>query len=85
MSTNKLSIHSINKVVEKVPGEMLFRYHLSKVDLDSLQEVQSKILTSIRDQILTVENYTSLPSISRTIPIPGTLLEITTVLSLKTK
>ena len=53
MSANKLSVHSIEKVVEKIPCETSFRYHLSKVDLDSLQEVQSKILTYTRDQILT--------------------------------
>ncbi len=53
MSANKLSVHSINKVVENVPCETSFRYHLSKVDLNSLQEVQSKILTYTKDQILT--------------------------------
>ena len=52
MSASKLSVHSINKVVEKTPCETSFRYHLSKVDLDSLQEVQSKILIYIKDQIL---------------------------------
>jgi len=52
MSTNKLSVHSINKVVEKTPCETSFRYHLSKIDLDSLQEIQSKILTYSKDQIL---------------------------------
>mgnify|MGYP001401765873 CR=1 FL=1 len=52
MSSNKLSVHSIEKVVEKIPCETSFRYHLSKVDLDSLQKVQSKILTYTRDQIL---------------------------------
>jgi len=52
MSANKLSVHSINKVVEKVPCETSFRYHLFKIYLDSLQEVQSKILTYTRDQIL---------------------------------
>jgi len=52
MSANKLSVHSINKVVEKTPCETSFRYHLSKVDLDSLQEVQSQILTYTKDQIL---------------------------------
>ena len=52
MSANKLSVHSINKVVEKTPCETSFRYHLSKLDLDSLQEVQSQILTYTKDQIL---------------------------------
>jgi putative transposase len=52
MSANKLSVHSINKVVEKIPCETSVRYHLSKVDLDSLQEIQSKILTYTKDQIL---------------------------------
>jgi putative transposase len=52
MSANKLSVHSINQAVEKIPCETSVRYHLSKVDLDSLQEVQSKILTYTKDQIL---------------------------------
>ena len=52
MSANKLSVHSINKAVEKVPCETSVRYHLSKVDLDSLLEMQSKILTYSKDQIL---------------------------------
>ena len=52
MSATKLSVHSINKSVEKVPCETSVRYHLSKVDLDSLLELQSKILTYSNDQIL---------------------------------
>ena len=52
MSANKLSVHSINKSVEKVPCETSVRYHLSKMDLDSLLELQSKILTYSNDQIL---------------------------------
>jgi hypothetical protein len=40
MSANKLFVHSINKVVEKISCETSVRYHLSKIDLDSLQEVQ---------------------------------------------
>ena len=52
MSATKLSVHSINKVVEKIPCETSVRYHLSKLDLDSLLEIQSKILTYSQDQIL---------------------------------
>jgi len=52
MSANKLSVHSINKDVEKVPCETSVRYHLSKMGLDSLLELQSKILTYSNDQIL---------------------------------
>lgn len=52
MSANKLSVHSINKSVEKVPCETSVRYHLSKIDLDTLLELQSKILTYSNDQIL---------------------------------
>ena len=52
MSATKLSVHSINKAVEKVPCETSVRYHLLKVDLDSLLELQSKILTYSNDQIL---------------------------------
>lgn len=52
MSATKLSVHSINKAVEKVPCETSVRYHLLKVDLKSLLEIQSKILTYSNDQIL---------------------------------
>jgi len=52
MSANKLSVHSINKAMRKVPCETSFRYHLSKMDLDTLLELQSKILTYSKDQIL---------------------------------
>lgn len=52
MSANKLSVHSINQVVEKVPCKMSVRYHLSKVDFEALLEFQSKILTYSNDQIL---------------------------------
>jgi putative transposase len=52
MSANKLSVHSINKAAEKVPCETSVRNHLSKVDLDSLLALQSKILTYSNDQIL---------------------------------
>jgi len=49
---NKLSVHSLDKVLEKIPCETSFRYHLSKVDLDSLQTIQSKILTDSQNGIL---------------------------------
>ena len=52
MSANRLSVHSINKAVVKVPCETSVRYHLSKVSLDSLLELQSKILTYSNNQIL---------------------------------
>ena len=52
LSANKLSVHSINQAVEKVPCEKSVRYHLSKMDLDSLLELESKILTYSNDQIL---------------------------------
>jgi putative transposase len=52
MSANKLSVHSINQAVEKVPCETSVRYHLSKLDLESLLEFQSKILTYSNNQIL---------------------------------
>lgn len=52
MSANKLSVHSINKTVENVPCETSVRYHLSKVDLNSLLELQSKILTYSNDKNL---------------------------------
>lgn len=52
MSVNKLSVHSITQVVEKIPCETSVRYHLSKVDLDSLLAIQSKILTYSKDPII---------------------------------
>lgn len=52
MSANKLSVHSITQVVEKIPCETSVRYHLSKVDLDSLLAIQSKILTYSKNPIL---------------------------------
>jgi len=52
MSANKLSVHSITQVVEKIPCETSVRYHLSKIDLDSLLAIQSKILTYSKNPIL---------------------------------
>ena len=52
MSANKLSVHSITQIVEKIPCETSVRYHLSKVDLDSLLAIQSKILTYSKDPII---------------------------------
>jgi len=45
-------VHSVDKVLEKIPCESSVRYHLSKIDLDSLQEIQSKILTYSQNTIL---------------------------------
>lgn len=45
-------MHSINKTVEKIPCETSDRYDISKVDLDSLLELPSKILTDSNDLIL---------------------------------
>lgn len=52
MSASKLSVHSVDKVLEKIPCETSVRYHLSKIELDSLQEIQSKILTYSQNTIL---------------------------------
>ena len=52
MSTNNLSIHSMTHIVECIPCETSVRYHLSKLDLESLQKVQSKILSYSQDTIL---------------------------------
>jgi len=52
MSASKLSVHSVDKVLEKIPCETSVRYHLSKRELDSLQEIQSKILTYSQNTIL---------------------------------
>jgi putative transposase len=52
MSTNNLSIHSMTHIVECIPCETSVRYHLSKLDLESLQMVQSKILSYSQNTIL---------------------------------
>jgi putative transposase len=52
MSTNNLSIHSITHIMERIPCETSVRYHLSKLDLESLQTVQSKILSYSQNTIL---------------------------------
>jgi putative transposase len=52
MTVNKLSVYSITQIVEKIPCETSVRYLLSKVDLDSLLAIQSKILTYYKDPIL---------------------------------
>ena len=45
MSVNCLSIHSIGNVVQKVPCETSIKYHLAKLDLPTLESVNSQILT----------------------------------------
>lgn len=52
MSVNNLSLHSITSIVGKLPCETSLRHHLSKLDLDSLREVQSKILAYSQNTIL---------------------------------
>ncbi len=52
MSVNHLSIHSIGRVVQKVPCETSFRYHLSKLDLPTLESVNSQILTHAAGDLL---------------------------------
>lgn len=52
MSTNNLSIHSITRIVDRIPCETSVRYHLSKLDLDALQTIQSKILSYSQSMIL---------------------------------
>lgn len=44
MAVNKNSIHSVQKRYEKVPCETSLRYHLKKLDLEKLMEVNNKIL-----------------------------------------
>jgi len=52
MSVNNLSLHSITSVVGQLPCETSLRHHLTKLDLDSLREVQSKILAYSQNTIL---------------------------------
>ena len=44
MAVNKNSIHSVQKRYEKIPCETSLRYHLKKLDLEKLMEVNNKIL-----------------------------------------
>lgn len=52
MSVNCLSIHSIGNVVQKVPCETSIKYHLAKLDLPTLENVNSQILTYAADSLL---------------------------------
>ncbi|MDE4907283.1 ISH3 family transposase [Methanogenium marinum] len=45
MSVNRLSIHSIGNIAQKVPCETSIRYHLSKLDLPTLEDMNPRILT----------------------------------------
>jgi hypothetical protein len=38
------SVHSITGMLERVPGETSFRYHLKKLDIDELEEKSAAIL-----------------------------------------
>ncbi|MDE4907354.1 ISH3 family transposase [Methanogenium marinum] len=51
MSVNRLSIHSIGNVVQKVPCETSIRHHLSKFDLSTLESANSRILTYAADSL----------------------------------
>ena len=44
MATSLTSIHSIGQILTEIPCETSFRYHLSKLDLDTLEELNHKIL-----------------------------------------
>ena len=52
MSVNRLSIHSIGNIVQKVPCETSIRHHLSKLDLSTLESMNSQILTYGTDTLL---------------------------------
>jgi len=52
MSVNRLSIHSIGNFVHKGPCETSIKYHLAKLDLPTLENVNSQILTYAADPLL---------------------------------
>lgn len=52
MSVNRLSIHSIGNFVQKVPCETSIKYHLAKLDLPTLESVNSQILTYAAESLL---------------------------------
>ena len=49
---NRLSIHSIGNFVHKGPCETSIKYHLAKLDLPNLENVNSHILTYAADPLL---------------------------------
>jgi putative transposase len=52
IAAQRLSIHSINLTTEQVPCETSFRYHLAKLDLEDLEEINHKILTNSTHTVL---------------------------------
>ena len=52
MAVNRLSIHSIGNFVQKGPCETSIKYHLAKLDLPTLESVNSQILMNPADSIL---------------------------------
>lgn len=52
LAVNRLSVHSLCMVASKIPCETSFRYHLSKVDLPTLERINSQILLSIAGPLL---------------------------------
>lgn len=52
MAAMQQSIHSITGLLEHVPGETSFRYHLKKLDMDELEEKSAAILTHTVHRVL---------------------------------
>lgn len=44
MTAMQQSVHSITGMLERVPGETSFRYHLKKLDIDELEEKSAAVL-----------------------------------------
>lgn len=52
MAAMHRSIHSVTRLLEYVPCETSFRYHLKKLDMDKLEWKNTAILTSLMHYIL---------------------------------
>lgn len=52
MAAMHQSVHSITGLLEHVPGEMLFRYHLKKLTLNELDRKSTAILAHSMQHVL---------------------------------
>jgi hypothetical protein len=56
MTAMNQSVHSITGLLEHVPGEMSFRYHLKELDMDELERKSTVILAHSLQQVLKLGN-----------------------------
>jgi len=53
MAAMNQSVHSITRILDRVPCETSFRYHLKKLDREELERKNTVILTSLMQYVLT--------------------------------